>query len=162
MNTRLSLLLLLVPGIPLEHVVMSGEHSKTPVSPVPVVEAESVVYDWNYVDWGATPLWCYSNTCIVRIGKDVFAGGLEDPRIDKSQWTLFKLEKNAWALQQKDRSGSTREPCPLGCFQDGRISLSYSPLTRHFRPELLVFNAKAPPRTRVPRPRAGRRARRTG
>jgi len=107
---------------------------------VPVVEAEDIVYNWQYVDWGATPLWCYGNTCIIRIGNDVFADGLEGALLGRSRWTLFQRGKDVWQLMQKDTASTTREPCPFGCFPDtGRIFLSHSPVQRKHRPEVLEF-----------------------
>lgn len=43
----------------------------------PVVEAEEDVYSYTNADNGAGPLWCHGSTCLVRIGDDVFATGLE-------------------------------------------------------------------------------------
>lgn len=122
---------------------------------VPVVEEESVVFDWDFTANGASPLWCYGNTCIVRLGNDVFASGIETDTSIKvkrgapnfslcnQRWLLFKHAQDGWRLQQKDTS-LAREPAPLGCFQDGRVFLSHSPSTRGDRPEILEFDAKMP------------------
>jgi len=125
----------------------------------PVIEAENVVYDYEDAQNGSSPLWCYGNTCIVRVGNDVFASGIETLKNVKPmvnvRWTFFKLQKDAWALLQADRKGRTREPCPLACFQNGRIFLSNNPLTsgHSARPEILEFDAanpKAPFKTLTP------------
>ena len=44
-------------------------------SPVlrPVVEAEEEVYTFTNANNGAGPMWCHGSTCLVRLGKEVFA-----------------------------------------------------------------------------------------
>jgi hypothetical protein len=97
-------------------------------------------------------LWCSGSTCLVRIGQDVFASGLEtlaDQRpLNNCRWTLFKRTAAGWELQQADQAGRTREPCPLAGFHNGRLFLSANPtLTARdaaagpARPELLEWKA---------------------
>jgi hypothetical protein len=131
----------------------------------PVVEVEEDVYRYEPANNGAGPLWCKGSTCIVRVGNDVFASGIETIKdlkpLNNCRWLLFKREAGGWALQQRDEKGRTREPCPLTGFPDGRLFLSVNPtLTAPnvyngpARPEILQFSAadpKAPPRRLLPR-----------
>jgi len=43
----------------------------------PAVEVEEDVYSFLPANNGAGPMWCSGSTCLVRIGDDVFASGLE-------------------------------------------------------------------------------------
>ena len=99
--------------------------------PVVAVEVEEDVYQYTPADNGAGPLWCSGSTCLVRIGQDVFASGLEtlaDQRpLNNCRWTLFKRTAAGWELQQADQTGRTREPCPLAGFHNGRLFLSANP-----------------------------------
>jgi hypothetical protein len=119
----------------------------------PIVEAEEDIYTYQGADNGAGPLWCHGSTCLVRIGKDVFASGLEtltnSKPLNNCRWTLYRRGKNGWQLEQADAKGRTREPCPLVGFPDGRLFLSANPtLTAEgtyggpARPEILQFAAK--------------------
>ena len=124
----------------------------------PVVEAESVVYDWAFTPNGASPMWCYGNTCIVRTGKGVFVSGIETIKsikvkpgapsfsLNNQRWLLLKLEKDGWQRQQR-ADGPQREPCPIGCCRDGRLFLSSTPAARRNRPEILAFDAADPQAT---------------
>jgi hypothetical protein len=119
----------------------------------PVVEAEEDIYTFENANNGAGPLWCHGSTCLVRIGDEVFASGLETLKdikpLNNCRWTLYRHTKSGWELQQKEPNGRTREPCPLAGFPDGRLILSANPtLTPEStyagpaRPELLQFSAK--------------------
>lgn len=120
----------------------------------PVVEAEEVVYSYQDADNGAGPLWCSGSTCLVRIGADVFASGLETlkgvPPLNNCRWTLFQRNANGWTLQQADLHGRTREPAPLAGFPGGGLFLSANPtlLTNlqsgggPAQPQLLEFDPK--------------------
>ena len=43
----------------------------------PVVELEEDVYSYTGANNGAGPMWCHGSTSLVRVGKRVFAAGLE-------------------------------------------------------------------------------------
>ena len=95
------------------------------------VEDESSVYAGMCPRNGSSPMWCYGNTCIVRIDGDVFVSGHEkldrfDPPND-CRWTLFKKAAKGWELQQADAQGRTREPCPLVALPGKRLFLSGNP-----------------------------------
>ena len=97
----------------------------------PVVEMEEDVYRYESANNGAGPLWCYGSTCLVRIGDEVFASGLEtlndfEP-LNNCRWTLYQRGPEGWKLEQVDEAGRTREPCPLAGFPDGRLFLSANP-----------------------------------
>jgi hypothetical protein len=118
----------------------------------PVVEIEEDVYRFEPADNGAGPMWCHGSTCLVRIGDDVFASGLETLKnvkpLNNCRWTLYRRGQSGWELQQADPAGRTREPCPLVGFHDGRLMLSANPTLAAdpnayggpARPELLRFS----------------------
>ncbi|HUT32311.1 MAG TPA: acetylxylan esterase [Planctomycetota bacterium] len=129
------------------------------------VEAEENVYSSHYSNSGAGPMWCYSNTCVVRLGEEVFVSGLERlPKhrpLNDCRWMLFQRTAEGWRRQQADERGRTREPCPLACLPPGRLVLSANPTLLGpqaagggpARPELLEFDAvnpAAPYRTLLP------------
>jgi hypothetical protein len=139
---------------------------KAPSEPlVPVVEAEESVYSFKPADNGAGPMWCHGSTCLVRIGEDVFASGLEtlmDAKpLNNCRWMLFRRSKNGWEKVRLDEKERTREPAPLAGFSDGRLFLSVNPTkvesreqySGPARPEILQFSAtdpKARPETVLP------------
>jgi hypothetical protein len=41
------------------------------------VEAEETIYASRYSNNGASPLWCFNNTCLVRQGEELFISGYE-------------------------------------------------------------------------------------
>ena len=140
-----------------------------PARPLPApqaaVEVEEDVYSYDPADNGAGPLWCFGSTCLVRIGDDVFASGLETLKdakpLNNCRWLLLERGRDGWELRRADPAGRTREPCPLACFQDGPLFLSANPTLvtdpatygGPARPEVLEFaaaDAKAPTATHLP------------
>jgi hypothetical protein len=134
-------------------------------APRPVVEAEEDVYRFAPANNGAGPLWCHNSTCLVRIGPEVFASGLETlpafKPLNNCRWLLFRRGSHGWEQAQADAMGRTREPCPLACFPEGPLFLSANPtLTTNpaaysgpARPEILQFDpgrVGAPYRTLLP------------
>ncbi len=123
----------------------------------PVVEVEEDVYSYTNADNGAGPLWCHGSTCLVRVGDEVLASGLETlpnlKPLNNCRWTLYQRGRNGWKLQQVDTTGRTREPCPLVGFPNGRLFLSANPtLTPEntysgpARPEILEYSARDTPK----------------
>jgi hypothetical protein len=124
----------------------------------PVVEIEEDVYSYEPADNGAGPMWCHGSTCLVRIGDDVFASGLETIKdakpLNNCRWMLFRRGENGWKKVCLDPSGRTREPCPLAGFADGRLFLSANPTlspdpkaySGSARPEILQFTTRDPGR----------------
>ncbi len=96
----------------------------------PVVEVEEEVYSFTDPNNGAGPMWAHGNTCMVRIGRDVYATGIEtipDAKpLNNIRWVFYRREEQGWQVQAKG-TGRTREPCPLVCFQDGSLFLSDNP-----------------------------------
>jgi len=146
-------------------VVCAAVASAQPLSPV--VEAEETVYSYTPADNGADPMWCWGSTCLARVGKDLFASGLETlPNVkplNNVRWLLFQREaQGGWQLLQADPRDRTREPRPLAGFADGRLLMSVNPTLvtdpQHegggpARPEILEFSAanpQAPPRHILP------------
>jgi hypothetical protein len=132
----------------------------------PVVEIEEDVYSFTYATNGAGPMWCHGSTCLVRVGKRLFASGLEtvpDAKpLNNCRWMLFERKAKGWERVWLDENGRTREPCPLAAFADGRVFVSANPTLEtnlsipngaHSQPEVLQFkasNAKATPKALNP------------
>jgi len=122
----------------------------------PVVEVEEDVYSYEPADNGAGPMWCHGSTCLVRIGDEVFASGLETIKdakpLNNCRWMLFHRGRDGWKKACTDPSGRTREPCPLAGFSDGRLFLSANPTlstdpnaySGPARPEILQFDVENP------------------
>jgi len=122
----------------------------------PVVEIEEEVYRYEPADNGAGPMWCHGSTCLVRIGDEIFASGLEtldDAKpLNNCRWMLFHRGQDGWEKVCFDPSGRTREPCPVAGFADGRLFLSVNPTlvedpntySGPARPEILAFAARKP------------------
>ncbi|OPZ29305.1 MAG: hypothetical protein BWZ02_01046 [Lentisphaerae bacterium ADurb.BinA184] len=127
-----------------------------PSATSPVVEAEETVYSSRYSNNGASPMWCFNSTCIVRQGDEVFVSGYERipgaPPMNDCRWALWQRTADGWVRRQADETGRQREPCPLGRLPGGRILLSSNPTLLPTsaagggpaRPELLVFDRAAP------------------
>lgn len=102
-----------------------------PTQPVPVVEIEEDVYTFEPANNGSGPMWCSGSTCLVRVGNDVFASGIETLKdckpLNNCRWILFKRESSGWKILRADETGRTREPSPLAAFPDGRLLLSANP-----------------------------------
>ena len=125
----------------------------------PVVEGEEEVYRYEPADNGAGPMWCHGSTCMIRIGGDVFASGIETLKdfkpLNNCRWMLFHRDASGWQQVGVDPRDRTREPCPLAGFSDGRLFLSVNPtLTTDpneyggpARPEILEFSAADPNKT---------------
>jgi hypothetical protein len=138
--------------------------AEAPGRPNPIVEIEEEVYTYEPANNGAGPLWCGGSTCLVRIGNDVFASGIETLKnakpLNNCRWLLFQRGPKGWERQQADPTGRTREPSPLAAFPDGRLLLSANPTltppdaySGPARPEILQFaaaNPKAPAETLLP------------
>ncbi len=60
----------------------------------PIVEIEEDVYAYTSADNGAGPMWCHGSTCLVRMGDDLFASGLETlpntKPLNNCRWMLFQ------------------------------------------------------------------------
>ena len=122
----------------------------------PVVEMEEEVYTFDPANNGAGPMWCAGSTCLVRIGEDVFASGLETVKdakpLNNCRWMLFRRGLAGWEKVRVDDTARTREPSPLAGFYDGRLFLSANPTLATgaepgggpTRPELLQFSASRP------------------
>jgi hypothetical protein len=116
----------------------------------PVVEAEEVVYQFLPADNGAGPMWCGGSSSIVRVGKEVFASGLETvpewKPLNNCRWMLFERTKQGWEKKFTDKEGRTREPSPMATFHNGRFFLSANPTLTSpdkydgpARPEIIQF-----------------------
>lgn len=132
-------------------VLGTGTLGGEPTPLQPVVEYEGDVYSYEPADNGAGPLWCAGSTCLVRVGGQVFASGLEtipDAKpLHNCRWLLFALGADGWKQVLADPAGRTREPAPLAAFADGRLFLSANPTlapdaySGPARPEILQFDA---------------------
>lgn len=130
------------------------------------IEAEEEVYRYTPANNGAGPMWCRGSTCLVRVGDDVFASGLETlpdvKPLNNCRWLLFHRTEQGWKQVQADLSGRTREPCPLVTFAGGPVFLSANPTLVEdpnvpagpARPEILQFDPSRPsepPKVLLPR-----------
>lgn len=154
-STQLNLCcLLLIPFTGL-----AGDSAKRTINPPalqPVVEIEEDVYTYEPANNGAGPMWCGGSTCLVRIGEDVFASGIETIKgakpLNNCRWMLFRRGPSGWEKLQADPSDRTREPSPLAGFPDGRLFLSANPTlvtnpetySGPARPEILQLGAADP------------------
>jgi len=128
----------------------------SPASLRPVVEIEEDIYRYESADNGAGPLWCHGSTCLVRIGDEVFASGLETldyaKPLNNCRWMLFQRADDSWNKVFVDESNRTREPSPLAGFPDGRLFVSANPTlvadpntySGPARPEVLQFDVTKP------------------
>lgn len=130
----------------------------------PVVEVEEDVYTYTNANNGAGPMWCSGSTSLLRVGRDVFAAGLEtvpdaNP-LNNCCWVLFHRNSNGWERVRVD-DGRTREPSPLAAFHDGSVFVSANPTLGSgpepgggpARPEVFQFDARelhSPPRLLKP------------
>ena len=141
----------------LANACFAGAAPLAPFPPLhPTVAVEESVYSYEPADNGAGPLWCSGSTCLVRIGRDVFASGLETikdcPPLNNCRWTLFHRGANGWELKQTDPIDRTREPCPLAGFPSGDLFLSANPTLRTNKepgggpaqPQILRFSVADP------------------
>jgi len=110
-------------------VLAAGAESSSSV--LPIVEIEENVYSYQSANNGAGPMWCHGSTCLVRVGEDLFASGLEtlpDAKpLNNCRWMLFQRWEQGWRKVCTDASGRTREPCPLVGFPNGCVFLSANP-----------------------------------
>ncbi len=132
-----------------------GSLAAAPAPIEPVVEVEEDVYRYQPADNGAGPMWTAGNTCIVRVGDQVLASGLETlpdyKPLNNVRWTLFKRGDEGWSLQARGDGTHEREPCPLVAFPDGRVLLSTNPndskpdeYDGKATPQILQFSARNP------------------
>jgi hypothetical protein len=132
----------------------------------PVVEIEENVYSFTHANNGASPMWCSGSTCLVRVGKRVFASGLEtvpDAKpYNNCRWMLFERRSKGWERVWLDENGRTREPSPLAAFSNGRVFVSANPTlgqvvesgSNPAKPVMFEFKAnraKATPKELIPR-----------
>lgn len=131
----------------------------------PAVEIEQEVYAYKPADNGAGPMWCFGNTCIVRVGQKVFASGIrtlpERIPLNNVSWMLFEGSDSGWKQIEYAHDMREREPCPLACFPDGRLFLSVNPNScgvkekdGQAQPQVLEFQVTGKPeafRTSIPK-----------
>ncbi len=118
-------------------------------------EVEEDVYTFEPFDNGAGPLWCFGNTCLVRHQGHVLASGMENvpgaKPLNNARWTLLERGNDGWRLGQRDCVERTREPSPIGVFDDGRLIMSVNPTLTTIdaksgpaQPRVLVFRVESP------------------
>lgn len=131
-------------------------HSAPRESVQPIVEIEEDVYSYDPANNGAGPMWCSGSTCLVRIGPNIYASGLETLKnaqaLNNCRWMLFKRGPGGWEKLDTDEHGRTREPSPIIGFPDGSLYLSANPTLGTeaephggpARPEIIRFSADHP------------------
>ena len=114
-------------------------------------ELEEEVYSYKSADNGAGPMWCKGSTCIVRVGDQVIASGLEtNPDwipLNNCWWMLFTRTSKGWIKGFSDTANRTREPSPMATFYNGKVFVSVNPTLTGLnerngpsRPEIYAFN----------------------
>jgi hypothetical protein len=97
----------------------------------PVVEVEEDVYSYTPADNGAGPMWTHGNTCIVRVGEELLASGLETlpdhKPLNNVRWLLFRRGPEGWQQTTRGEGTHEREPCPLVAYPGGPVLLSTNP-----------------------------------
>ncbi len=96
----------------------------------PRVEIEEDVYVHRPADNGSGPMWCHGSTCILRVGSEVTASGMETlpgaRPLNNCMSTLWRRTADGWRETWR-HGGRTREPAPMACFADGRVFVSLNP-----------------------------------
>ncbi len=156
---------MIVPGLCLFLALAAGLSIGESAPPRPVVQIEEDIYSHEPANNGAGPMWCHGSTCLVRLGDDLFATGLETlPQakpLNNCRWMLFHRGPQGWHKVHTDTSGRTREPSPMAGFADGRLFVSANPTLNTepdayagpARPEVFQFNARdlsRPPEKLIP------------
>jgi len=128
------------------------------------VEVEEEVYSYAPANNGAGPMWTHGNTCIVRVGEDLLASGIETlpeyKPLNNVRWMLFRRGADGWSQTARGEDTHEREPCPLVAYPGGPILLSVNPNAAKpeeydstATPQVLEFllaDAAKPARTLVP------------
>lgn len=93
-----------------------------------VTVTESIVYTTPNANNGAGPLWNFNATNIARIGDTVWVSGLNTvtglPPLNNTECNLWKKAADAAWERVLTLPGLTREPCPMGVLQGGRLLIS--------------------------------------
>lgn len=128
------------------------------------VEVEEDLYVCADGKNGAGPMWCFGSTSLVRVGNDVLAAGLElipDAKpLHNTRWKLFhRPAAGPSKVVYTDTKDRTREPSPIGVFNDGRVFVTANPTltppdtySGPAEPRLYEFDLSkpdAPPKTHV-------------
>lgn len=97
-----------------------------------LVEEESIVSTCSPPGNGAGPFWCYGAPLIVRVGNRTFVSAMETgegiPPLCNTRWRIFgKFDDGEWQMLHISDKFNEREPCPIVCFQDGRLFISVNP-----------------------------------
>ncbi len=107
-----------------------------PAPPVPLgvspeVKIEEIAYRYTPANNGADPLWAYGSTVIARWQDDTLISGLETvpgaAPYNNVRCQVYRRGDDGWSLAWDGDDHLTREPCPAGVFQDGRLILSANP-----------------------------------
>ncbi len=99
-------------------------------------------------------MWCHGNTCVVRVGDELFASAMETipnaKPLNNCYPLLFHRMESGWERIYKGEE-RTREPCPLATFDGGRALLSINPTLTEpdtysgpAEPRILEFSASEP------------------
>jgi len=119
-----------------------------PAPPAPQVEIEEDVYAFEDAKNGAGPMWCSGSTCLVRVGDQLFASGLEVVKtakpLNNCRWVLYTRATNGWQRVRYSPLSLTREPCPVAVGADGQLFISTHPTLTNgtagpSRPEMVAY-----------------------
>ncbi len=117
------------------------------------VAIEEDIYRYEPANNGASPMFGYGMTSVVRSGDDLFASGLETiPGVEglsNCRWLLFKRYPSGWKLEVKDLINLTREPASLAIYDRETVLVSVNPKQADScveycltHPEILSFDRK--------------------
>ena len=102
--------------------------AEEPMPVRPVVEIEEDVYRFKPSDNGSGPLWCHGSTCLVRVGNDCFASGIETipelKPLNNCRWLLFRRGVDGWKQVQADPDGADARAKPARRFSRWDVSFS--------------------------------------
>ena len=80
---------------------------------------------------GASPLWCFGSSILVRDGDQLYVSLLRpdeghEPYCN-AHWELWRRDERGWSELHRGGEGREREPCPIGLLGEGEIVLSIQP-----------------------------------
>ncbi|MEZ5275123.1 MAG: hypothetical protein R3F07_01930 [Opitutaceae bacterium] len=80
---------------------------------------------------GASPLWCYGSTILVRDGSELYLSLLRPdegyPPYCNAHWELWRRDSGVWSELHRGGEAREREPCPIGLLAKGEVVLSIQP-----------------------------------
>ncbi len=123
----------LLPAACVLAATVAGAAPDAPAFEARVEIEETVCYPPAYevTNNGSGMFWGSGSTQLVRLGERLFVSAFEAvPEVaplNNARWALYERGPDGWRFCQRDEKDRTREPCPLGVSQAGRLLLSANP-----------------------------------